>query len=118
MDVRNPLDLTPMADDEVHEDALRAFLADPGVDLVLCSTIPLTAATATLPDEIASDGSLPNRLARVLPDTDKPIVVSIDSGTLYDPMAQAIEERGVPVFRSADDALRAMGRYVEQKLRH
>ena len=118
VDVRNPLDLTPMADDEVHEDALRAFLADPGVDLVLCSTVPLTAATATLPGEIAAEGSLPNRLARVLPDTDKPIVVSIDSGALYDPMAQAIEERGVPVFRSVDAALRAMGRYAEQKLRH
>ena len=117
VDVRNPLDLTPMADDEVHEDALRAFLADPNVDLVLCSTVPLTAATATLPGEIASEGSLPNRLARVLPETDKPIVVSIDGGALYDPMAQAIEERGVPVFRSADAALRAMGRYVEQKLR-
>ncbi len=117
VDVRNPLDLTPMADDEVHEDALRAFLADPGVDVVLCSTVPLTAATATLPDEIASGGSLPNRLARVLPDTDKPIVVSIDSGALYDPMAQAIEERGIPVFRSADAALRATGRYLEQKLR-
>ncbi len=66
VDVRNPIDLTPMADDGAHEQVLRALLADPGVDLVLCSTVPLTAATATLPDQIASEGSLPNRLARVL----------------------------------------------------
>jgi acyl-CoA synthetase (NDP forming) len=116
VDVHNPLDLTPMADDEAHERVLRALLADPGVDLVLCSTVPLTAATATLPDEIASKGSLPNRLGRVLRGTDKPLVVSIDAGPLYDQMAAAIEQAGVPVFRSVDAALAAMGRLTEQRL--
>ena len=48
VDVHNPLDLTPMANDEVHEDAVRAFCDDANVDLVLCSTIPLTPAMATL----------------------------------------------------------------------
>jgi acyl-CoA synthetase (NDP forming) len=31
VDVRNPMDLTPMANDQAHEDVLRAFLAEPGV---------------------------------------------------------------------------------------
>jgi len=117
VDVRNPIDLTPMADDGAHEQVLRALLADPGVDLVLCSTVPLTAATATLPDQIASEGSLPNRLARVLRATDKPIVVSIDAGPLYDPMAAAVEEAGAPAFRSVDAALAAMGRLAERRQR-
>ena len=117
VDVRNPIDLTPMADDEVHEDVLRAFLEDPGVDLVVCSTIPLTAATATLPEEVGAEGSLPARLARLLSTTDKPIVASIDSGPLFDPLARAIEAQGVPVFRAADAALRAAGRYLEARLR-
>ncbi|MGC8633250.1 MAG: acetate--CoA ligase family protein [Candidatus Limnocylindrales bacterium] len=116
VDVRNPLDLTPMADDEAHEEVLRAFLADPSVDLVLCSTVPLTAAMATLPSEVASAGSLPGRLARLLPETDKPIVASVDSGRLYDPLADAIRAAGVPVFRSVDAALRATGRYAEGRL--
>ncbi len=117
VDVHNPIDLTPMADDGVHEDVLRAFLEDPGVDLVVCSTIPLTAATSTLPEEIGGEGSLPARLARLLPATDKPIVASIDSGPLFDPLARAIEAQGVPVFRAADAALRTAGRYLESRLR-
>jgi acyl-CoA synthetase (NDP forming) len=116
VDVRNPLDLTPMADDQVHEDVLRAFLGDPSVDVVLCSTVPLTASTATLPAELAAPGSLPNRLARLLPETSTPMVASVDSGSLYDPLADAIRAAGVPVFRSVDAALRATGRYVEAKL--
>ncbi|MGI5862959.1 MAG: acetate--CoA ligase family protein [Myxococcales bacterium] len=123
VDVRNPFDLTPMADDEAHEDAVRAFLDDDEVDLVLCSTIPLTARMATLgpdaPEEqsIRSPGSLVNRLARVMKDAKKPVVVSIDSGYLYDPMARAFEEKGLPTFRSAERAVKAMGLYVESKLR-
>lgn len=123
VDVRNPLDLTPMADDETHEEAIRAFLADEEVDLVLCATVPLTARMATLgedaPEEqsIRSPGSLVNRLARVMKEASKPVVVSIDSGYLYDPMARAFEEAGLPTFRSADAAVRALGLYVESKLR-
>lgn len=121
VDVRNPLDLTPMADDEVHELALRAFLDDPGVDLVLCSTVPLTDATATLPGELASErgaGSLPVRLQRLLATSTIPVIASVDAGALFDPFAAAIEQRGVPVFRSVDAALRATGLFVEARLRN
>jgi acyl-CoA synthetase (NDP forming) len=123
VDVRNPMDLTPMANDQAHEDVVRAFIDDPEVDVVLCATIPLTPAMATLaegvPEEesIRAPGSLVNRLARVLPTTDKPIVVSIDCGTPYDPMARALEEKGLPTFRSADTAIRTIGLYREQKQR-
>jgi acyl-CoA synthetase (NDP forming) len=122
IDVRNPLDLTPMATDEAHEDVVRAFFADPGVDLVLCATVPLTPAMATLaegvPEEDSIRGlkSLVNRLGRIVPQLDKPLVVCFDSGPLYDPLAHAIEEIGVPVFRSADDAVRVMGLYLEGRL--
>jgi acyl-CoA synthetase (NDP forming) len=123
VDVRNPLDLTPMASDEAHEDAVRALLDDPGVDLVLCATIPLTPAMATLagdvpPEQsIASPGSLIGRLGRLAPTAEKPIVCSLDSGALYDPMACALEEAGLPCFRSADDAVRTMGRYLAGRTR-
>lgn len=121
VDVRNPLDLTPMADDRAHEEVVRAFLDDPETDLVLCATIPLTPAMATLDrgvpeaESIRSEGSLVNRLARVLGETDKPLVVSIDSGPVFDPMARAFEEKGLPCFRSADRAVRAMGLYAAAK---
>jgi len=122
VDVRNPLDITPMANDQTHEDVVRAFLADPDVDVVLCASVPLTPAMATLdagvPDSqsIRNPGSLPNRLARVLATASKPIVACIDSGALFDPMATMLEEGGVPTFRSADAAVRTIGLYVEGRL--
>jgi len=122
VDVRNPLDITPMAGDQAHEDVLVAFFEDPGVDLVLCATVPLTPAMATLaagvPEErsIRSESSLVSRLGRLIRTTDKPVVASVDSGALYDPMCAALEAAGVPTFRSADRALRGMGLYLEGKL--
>ncbi len=121
VDVHNPLDLTPMADDAVHEAALRAFIDCDAVDAILCATVPLTPAMQTIfSDEAAALGesardSLVGRLARLFPQTDKPIAVSIDSGHLFDPMARALESLGLPVFRSADTAVRALGRYAASK---
>ena len=123
VDVRNPLDVTPMANDQTHEDVMRAFLEDPEVDLALCASVPLTPAMATLsegvPPEwtIDAEGSLPNRLGRVVADADKPLVACIDSGELFDPMARMLEAKGVPSFRSADEAIRTMGMYYEGRAR-
>lgn len=125
VDVRNPLDLTPMASDEAHEDAVRAFLADAGVDVVLCATVPLSPVMATLPpgDGVAREqsyeaaGSLVGRLVRIAAETDKPVIASIDAGALYSPMVHALESRGIPTFRSVDAAVRAIGLYVEGHLR-
>jgi len=121
VEVHNPLDLTPMADDAAHEAALRAFIDCDAVDAILCATVPLTPAMQTLfadtdaaLAESARD-SLVGRLARLAQQTDKPIAVSIDSGHLFDPMARALESLGLPVFRSADTAVRALGRYAASR---
>jgi acyl-CoA synthetase (NDP forming) len=115
--VRNPLDLTPMATDEAHEECIRAMLASPDIDAVIASFVPLTPAMKTTPDEIASVSSMTNRLPAIFRDTNKPLVVVIDSGSLYDPLAHAIREAGVPLFRSADQAVRNLGRYLCHKVR-
>ena len=121
VEVHNPLDLTPMADDAAHEAALRAFIDCDAVDAILRATVRLTPAMQTLfadtdaaLAELARD-SLVGRLARLAQQTDKPIAVSIDSGHLFDPMARALESLGLPVFRSADTAVRALGRYAASR---
>lgn len=122
VDVHNPFDLTPMASDAAHEAVMRALIDDADVDAILCSTVPLTPAMHTLFDgdaaarAAASTDSLVGRLTRLAQETDKPIAASIDAGHLFDPMARAIEALGVPVFRSADAAVRALGRYARQKV--
>jgi acyl-CoA synthetase (NDP forming) len=111
VDVHNPLDLTPMADDAANAAAVQAFLADPNVDVVLAATVPLTPAMATLGDGVPeaqsfrSEGSLVSRLARIASETRKPIAASVDSGVLYDAYARALEEKGIP--RSAPPTWRS-----------
>ncbi len=115
VNARNPLDLTPMATDQCHEECIRAMLASDQIDAVVAAFVPLTPAMKTTPDEIAAESSMVNRLPKVYEETDKPMVVVVDSGSLYDPLARAIRKSGVPVFRSADSAVRCLGRYLYHK---
>lgn len=112
VNARNPLDVNPMAGDAAYEECVRVLLDSPEVDAVVASLVPLTPMMKTTPDEIDQTGSLVERLPKLLGETKKPVVVNIDSGSLYEPMAKALRAAGVPVFRSSDQAMRALGRYL------
>ncbi len=43
---------------------------------------------------------------------DKPLVLVVDAGKAYRPLAQALCEGGLPVFPSCDQAIRSLGRYL------
>jgi acyl-CoA synthetase (NDP forming) len=117
VNLQNPIDLTPMAPDAAHEEVLRLMLKCSEIDAVIASFVPLTPTMKTTPDEISSSSSLALRIPEIFKASSKPLVVAIDSGPLYDPLARAIREGGVPVFRSADSAVQAMGRYICHKTR-
>lgn len=114
VDVHNPLDLTPMTNDEGYEAVVRAVLGDPQVDIGIVGCVPLTAALQTLPpgaatrDDLLSPDGVVARLGRLWHEGGKPWVMIVDSGSLFDPMAGALADEGIPVFRSADRALRAV----------
>jgi acyl-CoA synthetase (NDP forming) len=118
VDVHNPIDLTPMADDETYEAVVQAMAADEGVDVVVVGCVPLTARLNTLAraeghgEDVTRAEAVGNRLARVFAATSKPMVVVIDSGALYDEMADGLARAGVPVFRSADRALQALNAWM------
>jgi acyl-CoA synthetase (NDP forming) len=120
--VHNPLDVTPILDDAGYEEVVRAMLSDPGVDVGIVGCVPLTGALRTLPRaESGSEGlgdadGIVTRLVRIAAGCGKPWLAVVDAGPLYDPMARALEEGGVPVFRSADRALHALGRYCGARL--
>jgi acyl-CoA synthetase (NDP forming) len=122
-DIRNPLDLTPVADDAAFAGCAEALLSDPNVDCAVVSPVPMTAALQTLaPSEaytesIHSPKSVGRRLIEVIRRTDKPVVVNIDAGRLYDPLAEMLGHEGIPVFRRSDEALRFLGKYVHTWLR-
>jgi acyl-CoA synthetase (NDP forming) len=118
VDVHNPLDLTPMADDEAYEECFGAILDDPGVDCGLVGIVPLTASLQSLesgPDyagDLGREDGLAARYGRLMARIRKPWVAVVDSGSLFDPFARALEARGIPTFRSADRALAALGLWV------
>jgi acyl-CoA synthetase (NDP forming) len=122
-DIRNPLDLTPVADDAAFAGCVEALLTDPGVDGAVVSPVPMTAALQTLVpsaahgEDITSPQSVGRRLVEIIGRTDKPVVVNIDAGSLYDPLAEMLSGSGVPVFRRSDEALRFLAKYIRMGLR-
>ncbi|HAH04980.1 MAG TPA: hypothetical protein DCM05_00420 [Elusimicrobia bacterium] len=113
VDVRNPLDLTPMANDEAILKVCEAALASPSVDAAVVSAVPLTPAMKTLPEE-GLERSVPAVLGELAKAAGKPVLFCVSSGPLYDTYVRIAHERGLAVFRSADRAVRAYALFQEQ----
>ena len=67
-------------------------------------------------ENLYREGSTPKRLIELFHKTDKPLVVSIDTGEIYQPMVDLLEENRIPVFRHSDDAVRFLRKYVNRSL--
>lgn len=123
-DIRNPLDLTPLADDKVFAQVVETVLADEGVDAVLVSPVPMTTALQTLPasnqhsEDFHREGTLAQRLVDLFHQSRKPLVVNLDAGDLYQPLVNFFQTAGVPVFRKADEAARFLQQYLNFWTRH
>lgn len=122
-DIRNPLDLTPVANDAAFVACAEALIDDPSVDCAVISPVPMAAALQTLApagghtEDIHSAGSIGRRLIDIFRRTSKPFVVNLDGGALYDPLAGMLEEAGLPVFRRADEAIRFLAKWTSVKRR-
>jgi acyl-CoA synthetase (NDP forming) len=121
-DVHNPLDVTPVGDDAVFCACAVAVLEDPNVDCAVISPVPMTPAMQTLApssdykESILSQESFAQRIVAAFRKTDKPFVVNVDAGKVYDPLCELLDEAGIPVFRRADEALRFLRKYVHHRL--
>jgi len=106
----------------VYAEIVRLLLEDDNVDLVIIAMVPLTPILHTLPEEqvaeeaVADGRGIVDRMALLNARADKPLVLVVDSGTLYDHLADALEKEGLAVFRSADQAVRVVGKYVQNRL--
>lgn len=124
VNLRNPLDITPMAPDKVYADCLAAMVDDPDIDAVVVGVIPLTPAMRTLPvgadprgwDSIDGDTALPALFPEIVARSAKPVLVTVDAGRLYDPLVEALRAKGVPCFRSVDSAMGAFQRFIAYRL--
>jgi acyl-CoA synthetase (NDP forming) len=115
VDVRQPLDLTPMMGDAAFADCVAALLADDGVDVAVVGCVPLTGALQTLPsgaghaENVADPAALASRLGRLRGESRKPWIAVVDAGARYDAFAALLEQQSIPTFRTVDRALRAFG---------
>ena len=122
VDVKNPFDITPMANDAAYAELVETILDADNVDALVVGIVPLTPALQTLPPSDAWRESIEagDSICRLLPDvtarSSKPVLVVIDSGAIFDPMAELIQGRGLPVFRSGDRAMKALCRWAAGKL--
>ena len=123
MEVRNPFDINPAADDEVHLLCTEAMAAEPQVDSVVVGLDPTSPVVRSLKQsarpgyDIDSPESIVQTLPKLVASCPKPIVGVIDGGPLFDPMADKLMEQGVCIFRSSERATRALVRYTEARLR-
>lgn len=122
VEVKNPLDINPGADDELHVKAVEALARDRNVDAVLIGLDPLSPAMRTLPEEESSSYSFddPRSIAQAMPalvrSLDKPVVGVVDGGRLYDALVDRLAANGMAVFRSSDRAVQALALYIEGRL--
>lgn len=112
----NPLDLTPMASDSAYEGIIRYVNDQKALDIIVIGAVPLTAAMKTLGKDMGDPDSLPERLGDFSSDKSKPVIFIVDSGDLFNDYVRSLREKGFPVFRSADRAMKALGKYISNKL--
>lgn len=121
VDVHNPVDLTPMADDAAYYETFKAVLEDENVDAGIVGIVPLTVRMNTLAkgeghtEDVTLDTSIAGLYGSLIHSTKKPWVAVVDSGSLYDPLARELERRGVPTFRTADRALAMLNVWLKAK---
>ncbi len=118
VDVHNPLDATPVTPTEKYVAIARALADDPAVHAVLVAGVPATPYLDSLGrgeghrEDVEGEKGLATLLAGFFRDTTKPVVFSVDSGALYDPLVAAMRRAGLPTFRRVDRATRALARFI------
>jgi acyl-CoA synthetase (NDP forming) len=122
VDVKNPMDINPAANDNLHAEVVRVLAMDPNVDGVVVGLDPLSPAMQTLPagirdhESLDSEGSIVNLLPEVIEKVNIPVLGVVDGGKLYDSMVSELEKRGVCVFRSSDRAVSSLAKYINFRI--
>ncbi|OAN52454.1 CoA-binding protein [Magnetospirillum moscoviense] len=122
VEIRNPIDINPGADDEAHLAIAEAFLADDGIDAVVLGMDPTAPSVMALEDsklrpgiDINNPKSSVALMPAVVARNAKPLIGIIDGGPLYDAMAGRLMDQGVCIFRNCSRGTRALALYVEAR---
>lgn len=95
----NPLDLTPMADEEVYFDCVEAMI-EFGAGVVMLGLVPLSEQLDT--HQLSQAESFAKRLRKLAYHSGRLIGVVIDAGVPYQDYKSVFEREGFPVFDGMD----------------
>jgi len=118
IDVHNPVDTTPVTPTRAYAAIAASLAEDEGVDALVVAGVPATPFLDSLAkgdghrEDVSGPAGLATLLTGLFRSTAKPMVFSVDSGALYDPLARALREAGLPTFRRVDRATRALARFL------
>ncbi|MBI5108969.1 MAG: CoA-binding protein [Rhodocyclales bacterium] len=123
VEVRNPIDINPGADDEAHLQIVDAFLRDPNIDAVVVGLDPTAPSVRALESSKLRPGfdiNDPKSTVHLMPPlvdrNEKPVIGIVDGGNLYDVMSARLMDQGVCIFRNCARGTKALVRYVEARL--
>lgn len=117
VDTSSPfLDITPMADDRMYADYVRAVLEDENVDCVFVAIVPHAVTLKTTPDTCYDPDSLANLLVGLSREYSKPMVVSVNAGRHYQDFVSIMEESGLPVYNDIRSAIKSLDAFVTYHL--
>jgi len=116
--INSIMDLTPMASDEIFELCIEYILNDDSVDALFLSLVPHTAQLHTTAKELEKvKENIANRIIRQSNKTDKPLLVSVNAGSYYNPLVEILENGGIPTFTTARRAMLCLNRLIDHKLK-
>ncbi len=122
VEVKNPLDINPAADDDTHVTVVRYLAEDPYVDAVVVGLDPLSPAMRTLSQckakkyNMDDKESIALQMPKLASELSKPVIGVVDGGYLYEPLVNKLLSQGMTVFRSSDRAIHSLAIYIEGRL--
>ena len=123
VEVRNPIDINPGADDEAHLQITDAFAQDANIDAVVVGLDPTAPSVRALETsklrpgyDITDARSTVHLMPPLVAQHDKPIIGIVDGGRLFDAMCAGLMDQGVCIFRNCARGTRALAHYCEARL--
>jgi acyl-CoA synthetase (NDP forming) len=101
----NPLDLTPMADANTYLECTEVFAAS-DADAILFCAVPLTDKLET--SDFAVMANTAERLKAISVKYNRPVLVVVDSGNLYNDYREEFKKARLPTFSSIEEAFLAL----------
>ena len=106
-----------MATDAAIGGVVKSALSSDEFSGAIVSMIPLTAMMHTLPKGGAYPDDLEKSFLKAAAadarGSGKPLLFCVGSGTRYEPYCDYAQQLGVPVFRSADRAVKMYAKYLD-----